>query len=281
MKTSEEEGMGGSPEVAPVPAHSELWSVPTCVYDKTGGKTEILQSVANEKPITLYLNGRELVTLLCVGQHLDELAVGFLHGEGFLQRLPDLRGLEVDQATGRVHVTTAREEALTQQLWGKRTITSGCGKGSLFYYALNALMAKPVESSLRMTPQEILERVDDLNRSSAGLRRTHGAHTTGLATPNSMLVVRDDIGRHNAVDMIVGYCFMRELTLRDKLLVTTGRLTSEIIIKSAKLGLSTIVSVHAATSLAIELATSLKITLIGYARRGKFTVYSGGDRISS
>ncbi|HSH70494.1 MAG TPA: formate dehydrogenase accessory sulfurtransferase FdhD [Deferrisomatales bacterium] len=280
MKPEEEGGMGGSPELAPAPAHGEQRSVPTWVYDKTGGKKEGLQSVANERPITLYLNGRELVTLLCVGQHLDELAVGFLHGEGFLQRLSDFRGLEVDQEAGRVHVTTAREEALTQQLWEKRTVTSGCGKGSLFYYALNALMAKPVESSLRMTPQEVLARVGDLSRSSADLRRTHGAHTTGLATPSSMLVVRDDIGRHNAVDMIVGHCFLREIALRDKLLVTTGRLTSEIIIKSAKLGLSTIVSLHAATSLAIELATSLQITLIGYARRGTFTVYSGGERIS-
>ncbi|MDF1554690.1 MAG: formate dehydrogenase accessory sulfurtransferase FdhD [Deferrisomatales bacterium] len=280
MKSIEEEGTGGLPELAPAPAHSEQRSVPTWVYDKTGGKKEGLQSVANERPITLYLNGRELVTLLCVGQHLDELAVGFLHGEGFLQRLSDFRGLEVDQEAGRVHVTTAREEALTQQLWEKRTVTSGCGKGSLFYYALNALMAKPVESSLRLTPQEVLARVGDLSRSSADLRRTHGAHTTGLATPSSMLVVRDDIGRHNAVDMIVGHCFLREIALRDKLLVTTGRLTSEIIIKSAKLGLSTIVSLHAATSLAIELATSLQITLIGYARRGTFTVYTGGERIS-
>ena len=279
MRAVEEKGMIDSPEVEPDRANTEPRSVSTIVYDKAGGRTEVLQSVANEKPITLHLNGRELVTLLCVGHHLDELAVGFLHGEGFLPRLADLRGLEVDQEEGRVHVTTAREEAITNQLWEKRTITSGCGKGSLFYYALNALMAKPVDGSLSITAQEVLERVHDLSRSSQSLRRTHGVHTAGLATPESMVVVREDIGRHNAVDMIVGHCFLGEVSLSDKLLVTTGRLTSEIIIKSAKLGLSTVVSLHAATSLAIELATSLRITLIGYARGGKFTVYSGGERI--
>ena len=281
MRTSEEKGITDSQEVEAHRESSEPRSIQTVVYDKAGGITEAIQSIANEKPITLYLNGRELVTLLCVGHHLDELAVGFLHGEGFLQQLSDLRGIEVDQEEGRVQVTTAREEALTNQLWEKRTITSGCGKGSLFYYALNALMAKPVVSSLSLSPQEVLERVADLSRSSVSLRRTHGVHTAGLATPNSMIVVREDIGRHNAVDMIVGHCFLREIPLHDKLLVTTGRLTSEIIIKSAKLGLSTIVSLHAATSLSIELARSLEITLIGYARRGKFTVYSGRQRIVS
>jgi len=273
--------MVSSPEAEVHQAGDDPPSVPTFVYDEAGGRTELVQSVASERPITLHLNGRELVTLLCIGDHLEELAVGFLHGEGFLQTLPDLLGVKVDQEAGRVEVTTAREEALTNQLWMKRTITSGCGKGSLFYYALNALLAKPVVSPLRISPQEVLARVDDLRRSSASLRRTHGAHTTGLATPSEMVVVRDDIGRHNAVDMVVGYCFLRELELGDKLLVTTGRLTSEIIIKSAKLGLSTIVSLHAGTSLAVELAKSLGITLIGYARRGKFTVYSGEERISA
>jgi FdhD protein len=275
----EEENKAHRHEGEMPPEESDPASVRALVYDRSGGKTEVLQGVASEKPVTLYLNGRELVTLLCVGHHLDELAVGFLHGEGFLQTLSDLRGLEVDKEAGKVQVTTVREEPITNQLWMKRTITSGCGKGSLFYYALNALLAKPVESPLRITPQEVLERVGDLSRSSVNYRRTHGVHTTGLATPDQMIVVRDDIGRHNAVDMVVGYCFLREMALTDKLLVATGRLTSEIIIKSAKLGVSTVVSLHAVTSLAVELARSLKLTLVGYARGGKFSVYSGEERI--
>ncbi len=262
----------------PGPA-GETRTVRTWVYDREGARAEVLQEVAGERPVTLYLNGRELVTLLCLGHRLDELAVGFLRGEGFLRNRADLVGVEVDAGAGAVRVSTAGEPKLASRLWEKRTITSGCGKGSVFHYALDALMARPVEGGVQIAPAQVLERVTDLNRSSVDLRRTHGVHTAGLAAPDRMLVVREDIGRHNAVDMIAGHCLLGEVALDDKLLVTTGRLTSEIVIKCAKLGLSALVSVHAATALAVDLARSLGITLVGYARRGRFTVYSGDDRI--
>jgi FdhD protein len=220
-----------------------------------------------------------LVTLLCAGHHLDELAAGFLHGEGFLQRRADLTKLEVDPVAGKVEVEISGDAPLANELWMKRTITSGCGKGSLFYYALDALLSKPVESSLRITPDQVLGRVEDLNRLSETYRRTHGVHNTALATPREIILFRDDIGRHNAVDMIVGHSFLNSVTLSDKLLITTGRLTSEILIKAAKVGIPVLVSRNTATTLAIKLALSLKITLIGYARAGKFTVYSGEERI--
>ncbi|NTU60456.1 MAG: hypothetical protein HGA98_05300, partial [Deltaproteobacteria bacterium] len=141
-------------------------------YDRSGAVEEVSQVVSAEKAVTLYINGRELVTLLCVGHHLEELAVGYLHAEGFLQRLDDLLELEVDDDAGKVHVKTAREEELANALYMKRTVTSGCGKGSLFYYALNALLAKPVVSGLRVAPRQVLDRIDDLSRSSASYRRT-------------------------------------------------------------------------------------------------------------
>jgi len=255
---------------------SSVW---VSVYDKTGERAQHTQWVIKEQPVTLVLNGRELVTLLCAGHHLDELAAGFLHGEGFLQRPGDLTKLQVDQVTGKVEVEISNDASLADKLWMKRTITSGCGKGSLFYYVLDALRSKPVESALRITPEQVLGRVEDLNRLSETYRRTHGVHNTALATPREIILFRDDIGRHNAVDMIVGHSFLNSVTLGDKLLITTGRLTSEILIKAAKVGVPVLVSRNTATTLAIELALSLKITLIGYARAGKFTVYSGEERI--
>jgi FdhD protein len=102
-----------------------------------------------------------------------------------------------------------------------------------------------------------------------------------LATPLEILVFRDDIGRHNAVDMIVGHCFLNAVPLQDKLLVTTGRLTSEMLIKAAKVGIPVIVSRNTATTLAIELAKSLHITLIGHVRAGKFIIYAGEERIET
>ncbi|MBN1103891.1 MAG: formate dehydrogenase accessory sulfurtransferase FdhD [Deltaproteobacteria bacterium] len=255
---------------------SSVWA---SVYDRTGERERRTQWVIKEQPVSLVLNGRELVTLLCAGHHLEELAAGFLHGEGFLQRPSDLTRLEVDPVAGKVEVEISSDASLAHQLWMKRTITSGCGKGSLFYYALDALLSKPVESALQITPEQIQGRVDDMNRLSETYRRTHGVHNIALATPRETILFRDDIGRHNATDMIVGHCFLNSVTLNDKLLITTGRLTSEILIKAGKVGIPVLVSRNTATTLAIQLALSLNITLIGYARAGRFTVYSGEKRI--
>lgn len=257
----------------------KISEVSSWVYDKDRRRIERSQSVIGERAVTLLLNGRELVVLLCTGYHLDELAVGFLHAEGFLQNREDLIRVEVDEDLGKVHVSTRVEPALASRLWSKRTITSGCGKGSVFYYALDALLSRPVESTLRLRPDQIFQRLEDLNRLSEAYRLTHGVHNTALATPEEIVLFRDDIGRHNAVDMIVGYVFLRGIPLDDKLLMTTGRLTSEIIIKAAKVGIPAILSRNTATSLAIEVAKSMNITLIGFARGGRFTVYHGRDRI--
>lgn len=263
------------------PSHDleKVSSVRATVYDRTGKRVRRTQWVVNEQPVSLVLNGRELVTLLCAGHHLEELAAGFLHGEGFLQHPSDLTRIEVDPVAGKVAVEISRDAPLAHQLWMKRTITSGCGKGSLFYYALDALLSKPVESALHITPEQIQGRVDDMNRLSETYRRTHGVHNIALATPQETILFRDDIGRHNATDMVVGHCFLNSMTLSDKLLITTGRLTSEILIKAGKVGIPVLVSRNTATTLAIKLALSLNITLIGYARAGKFTVYCGEERI--
>lgn len=248
------------------------------IYDKEGF-IERDQWVIKEQPVTLYLNRREMVTLLCAGHHLDELAVGFFHGEGFLKSRADLQDVQVDGSTGKVEVTVSGDPSFVDNLWQKRTVTSGCGKGSLFYYSVDALLSKPVTSSLTFSPQQVRERVEDLNHLSETYRRTHGVHNTALGSPDEIVLFRDDIGRHNAVDMIVGHAFLHDIALHDMLLITTGRLTSEILIKAAKVGIPVLISRNTATSLAVELATSLHITLIGYARAGKFTVYSGNQRI--
>lgn len=248
------------------------------IYDRQGFH-DSHQWVIKEQPVTLYLNQREMVTLLCAGHHLDELAVGFFCGEGFLQNLVDLENVSVNGSEGKVLVTVGSDLSLVETLWQKRTITSGCGKGSMFYYAIDALMSKPVASSIQISPDQVRARVEDLNRLSETYRRTHGVHNTALALPDRIVSFRDDIGRHNAVDMIVGHSFLNGVPLHDKILITTGRLTSEILIKAAKVGIPVLISRNTATSLAVELAASLNITLIGYARAGKFTVYSGFERI--
>jgi FdhD protein len=249
------------------------------ICDEHGQGVEQPQYLVKEKPVTLYLNKREIVTLLCTGLHLDELAVGFLKAEGFLESPEDLEDLRVDEEAGKVEVVSHRESSLVDRLWQKRTVTSGCGKGTMFYHALDALLSSPVESELRIAPSQVWGRMQDLHRLSTTYRHTHGVHNTALATPEEITLFRDDIGRHNAVDMIIGHAFLHGVSLDDKLLITTGRLTSEILIKAAKVGLPILVSRNTATTLAVELAKALNITLIGYVRNGKSTVYSGLERL--
>jgi FdhD protein len=185
----------------------------------------------------------------------------------------------VDVSAGTVHVTTLNEASLASRLWEKRTVTSGCGKGSLFYYSLDALLSRPVVAAVRLSSRQILDRMEDLHHQSEVYRQTHGVHNSALASPDEILLFRNDIGRHNAVDMIVGYGFLNGIALDDKMILTTGRLTSEIIIKCAKIGIPVLVSRNTASTLAIQLAQSLNITLIGYVRGGRFLVYSGNERL--
>jgi FdhD protein len=266
------EGAGGEERVAQVP----VW-----IYDADGKAAAQPQWVIEEHPVTLFVNGEELVTLLCAGHHLDELAVGFCLAEGFIDRREDLREVRSDAGERRVDVFTARESALAKKLWARRTVTSGCGKGTLFYSAMDQLLSAPVESRMRIRPADVRARMQDLNRLSRTYRRTHGVHNSALATPEAVVVFRDDIGRHNAVDMLVGHAFLAGLPLDDKMLITTGRLTSEILIKAAKVGIPVLVSRNTATTLAIELAKELNITLIGYVRAGRFTVYAGNHRLGA
>ena len=177
------------------------------VYDRSGKRLERPRLVIREVPITLYLNGNEIVTLLCAGHHLDELAAGFLYAEGFLRSPEDILSIDVDDEAGTVKLSAKEDASITERLWQKRTISSGCGKGSLFYFSLDALLSKPVQSDIRITPGSILDRVEDLNRLSETYRLTHGVHNTALADSERIILFRDDIGRHNAVDMIVAMYF--------------------------------------------------------------------------
>lgn len=272
MKEGIKEADGDLPE-------EKVSSVSSWLFDREGSFHEHPQWLIKEQPVTLYLNGREMVTLLCAGHHLEELAAGFFYAEGFLERPDDLVRLEVQESEGRVHATIPTDVSLTERLWMKRTVTSGCGKGSLFYYSLDALLSRPITSTVSFTASQVLDRVEDLKHLSETYRRTHGVHNCAAADGSRILLFRDDIGRHNAVDMIVGHFFLNALSLEDKMLITTGRLTSEMLIKAAKVRIPIVVSRNTATSLAVELARSLNITLIGYARAGKFTVYSGRERI--
>ncbi len=239
------------------------------------------RSIVREVPLTLIVNGRELITLLTTGDANRALAVGFLLSEGFLQDPEDLVNLRVDDAAGRVEVELSGNLDLMDKLWGKRAVTSGCGKGSTFTHVLDSLQTKRSVSDLSVRPEQVYALMKDLNERSDLYRRTRGVHNAALAEPGGIVLFRDDIGRHNAVDKLRGECFLEGVDLKNRILVTTGRISSEIVIKVARMELPILISRSAPTSLALDLAGRLEMTLIGYVRGESMTVYTGEKRIEN
>lgn len=242
-------------------------------------REEIEVSLIKEVPLTVYLNGKEVVTLLCLGDHTRELAIGFLGSEGFLERSSDIKTIRVDEDKGTAEIETVSENPLVAGLFEKRTITSGCGKGSTFYNVMDAFKCKKVESDIKVRPAYMLDLMKRLHELSGLYKETHGAHNVALADLNGILVFREDIGRHNAVDKVHGYSILNQLKLSDKILITTGRVSSEILIKTGKMGIPIILSRSVPTALAVSIAEEVGITIAGFARGGSLSIYSHLERI--
>ncbi len=246
---------------------------------KDDHRTPMDDVVVLEIPLTIYLNGEELITLLCTPQKLDRLTLGFLRSEGLLQSCDQVKTLRVDEERGLVEVELAGGKGLAEKLYGKRTITSGCGKGTMFYSALDTLRSNPVNSEVKFDRRQIWSLMRLMHKHSALYRATGGVHGAALVDHQRVLFFFEDIGRHNAVDKIVGECLIGGISLEDKALITTGRLSSEILLKSAKLSLPVLISRSAPTSLTVELAEQLNITVIGFARGLRMCVYTHPWRV--
>lgn len=237
--------------------------------------------VVREVPLTIFVNGRELITLLTTGDANKELTLGFLLSEGFLKSREDLEGILVNDEGGVVEVRLAGDTELAEKLWGKRVVTSGCGKGATFYHLLDSLQARPIPSGTIVTPGQVFGLMRELNRRSDLYRQTRGVHNSALAEGDQILIFREDIGRHNAVDKIRGACFLEDIPMEGKILVTTGRMSSEIVVKVARMGIPILISRSAPTSLALEIADSIGLTLIGYVRGETMIVYTEQHRVKN
>ncbi len=235
--------------------------------------------VVREVPVTIYINGREIATLLCLGNHLEALAVGFLASEGFIRHRDNLMSISVNAEQGEVHVEAKTQIELVRSLGNRRVITSGCGMGTSFYHVLDALSMRPVEGGAVVSLSIIQELMRKLTSRSTLYRATRGVHNVALCNTKDIIMFHEDIGRHNAVDKIHGECILKGISLSDKILLTTGRISSEILIKTGKMGVPVIVSRSAPTSLSLSLAEEIGITVIGFARGRRMRVFTGEYRV--
>lgn len=243
-----------------------------------GERTVEEDSIITEYPFTIFLNGKEFLTLLCTKQSLDHLIVGFLISEGLIDGKDDIEKLEIDEEKGTGHVDTKNKSNLMEKLYGKRTLTSGCGKGTVFYSVVDSFKSKKVDPEFRLDLEDLRDLVRKFNRYSDMFLETGGVHSCALSDGKDIEVFADDIGRHNALDKIIGEAVMKDIDFSDKIILTTGRISSEIMIKIAKRGIPAIVSKSAPTELAIEIAEGLGITVIGFARGQKMNIYTNLEK---
>lgn len=227
-----------------------------------------------EYPFTIFIDDEEIITLLCTPKSLKELTLGFLFSEGFIDDLETVERIQIDENNGRSYVYLKVRKTFNEKLLGKRTITSGCGKGTVFYNVLDSFKSQKIEKTLPIDINDVVQLTKVFNHKSELFLNTGGVHSCALCNCNSILYFEEDIGRHNALDKILGRAFIDKLELKDKIILTSGRISSEMLIKAAKRGIPAIISRSAPTSLAIDMAGALNILLIGFARGEKMNIYT-------
>jgi len=242
-----------------------------CERFADGAWVSTIAPLPNELKLTIYVNKLELVTVLCSPTKLNNLVLGFLYSEGIIACLDDILWMRTCEEENVSDVRLVKPEFTVP---AHRTLTPGCGGGATF-----TSEGQRVESELVIAPTEVLALSRQLLEQMELYKVSGGVHTSAIADQHNLLVVAEDIGRHNTLDKIQGECLMRELDTKDKILLSTGRISSEMLIKAAKMQAPVIVSRHSPTGSAVLLARDLGITLVGQARAGSLRVYSHPERL--
>jgi FdhD protein len=242
-----------------------------CDRFSDGGWARTATSVPGETELTISVNGQQLVTVLCTATKLNCLVLGFLYNEGIISGTGDVASMRVcdEESLAEVRLTNPEYELPTL-----RRLGSGCGGGAGF-----ATQGQKVESGLTVTPAAILALMQKFQKQMELYRVCGGIHASALAHSENLLVVAEDIGRHNTLDKIQGECLLRRLSTRDGLLLSTGRVSSEMLLKAAKMQVPVVISRSSPTDRAISLARDLGVALVGYARGSRLTVYSHPERL--
>ena len=235
--------------------------------------------VISEHALTITLNDRQFVTMLCTPSDLEVLGLGFLSSEGLVRSMEDVDSFSLSDDNSELKVRVKGDITLEEELFAKRAITSGCGRGSIFYSVLDALDFQEVSSDLKVSADSIIRLTGEVQSMSALFKSTGGAHASALCDADGVLVFKEDIGRHNAVDKVFGECLIGGIETGGKTLLTSGRMSSEIVLKSVRQGVAVVASRAAPTSLAVQFAQDAGVTLIGFVRGRRMNIYTNDHRI--
>ncbi len=235
--------------------------------------------VAAEVPYTLFVNDNEILSIATLPVHLKELCVGFLVSEAVLTRPEELADCTIDNANKVIIVELDVPEQRIEKVKRKGMLTSGCAGGMVFSVETAANPGMQSGATLKLSGSSIIGRMHELDTYQGIYRTTKGVHGAAVASRDETLVILEDLGRHNAVDKIVGHCFLNRMRTDDKLLLTTGRVTSEVLSKASRGGFRIIVSRSSASSMAIRLAQQCSIDVVTYVRASRFNYFSNGGVI--
>lgn len=237
------------------------------------------QPLAYERPLTLFLNKREIVTLMTLGEEPEALVLGYLKNQGLINNLDSVQAIQVDWEVHAAAVVTSERVDEIETILSKRTVTTGCGQGTVFGNQMERL-TQIVLSTQSIQQSQIYTLLHHLNTYNETYKNAGAVHGCAVCSAEGdVLSFCEDIGRHNAVDTLAGRCWLEGINPSDKVFYTTGRLTSEMVIKTAQMGISILLSRSGATAMGVELAKTLGIVMLARAKGRHFLVYHGHDRI--
>ncbi|MFC1708635.1 formate dehydrogenase accessory sulfurtransferase FdhD [Candidatus Omnitrophota bacterium] len=245
---------------------------------KAGSKETVEDFLASEVPLTITVAEKELVTLLCTPGDCEDLVRGFLFTSGLIKKAADIAKIVLNQEQWVAYVDLVNNNHLGDLVF-KRLYTSGCGRGTLFYNALDIAHRSKIISHYTFEKNYISALMVDFQKSSHAYLKTGGMHSAAIADKKGIIAFREDIGRHNAIDKVVGYMISKNRSFKDKVIISSGRVSSEVLFKMQKCRIPIVISRSAPTNQAVRLARSMGITLVGFVRGDKMNIYSQEQRI--
>ncbi len=246
----------------------------------TDGCTEAREDwVSWEQPVTIKVNGEQYITLLATAEQLRELAVGFAYNEGLIASAADIAGIRVADDSNSIDMKITSKVDTAMRLAKTRVMTTGCGKGSSYFRAIDSLTINAVPRGIDMAYSTVNQLMIEFNKGASHKVEVGAVHASALAR-ETIEVFREDVARHNSVDKLVGHLILEAKKGSDYALLTSGRITSELILKAVRIGISIVVSRSAPSELAARLGQQLGVTVVGFARGKKFNIYSHPCRIT-
>jgi FdhD protein len=257
-------------------SENPLQTIEVEVFDEYGEK--LTKQIACERPLTVMLNWKEIVTLMTLGSRPESLVLGYLKNQSFLSDPEAVESIIIDWETSSAAVVTKEDTSQLEQALKKKTVTSGCGQGTMFGNVMKQLEDYQVPQT-KIKQSEIYTALEALTHYNDTYKKAGSVHGCAVCKDDKVISFVEDVGRHNAVDTLAGEMWLNKEDGADKIFYTTGRLTSEMVIKVAQMGIPVLLSRSGVTQMGLDLAQQFGITTIARAKGLRFQVFTGADKI--